>query len=60
MLEVQAAAVPDARYQWFRNGKPVAGATAASIKARAPGEYSVEVKNEAGTVASQTARLTVQ
>jgi pectin methylesterase-like acyl-CoA thioesterase len=57
-LAVEVAAVPDAAYQWFRNGKAIVGATGASFKARAPGEYMVRVRNASGMATSSEARLT--
>jgi hypothetical protein len=59
-LAVEVAAVPDAAYQWSRNGKPIAGATGAVFTANAPGGYKVEVRNASGVASSRAAQLTVQ
>lgn len=63
-LQVSAAAVPDASYQWLKNGKPIAGARKASLTIRPAalsdaGAYSVEVDNASGSVTSAAAQLTV-
>ena len=63
-LEVSAAAVPDASYQWFRNGRPIAGARKASLAIHhaAPadaGAYSLRVDNASGSVTSAEAQLAV-
>jgi hypothetical protein len=53
-------------YQWFRNGSPLAGATAASFttgvlaKADIGASYTVVVANGAGSVTSQAAILTLR
>jgi hypothetical protein len=59
-LEVRAAALPDAAYQWFRNGKAIEGATGSRLDAGEAGAYAVEVRNGSGVVTSETARLTVR
>jgi len=51
-------------YQWFRDGQPLAGATAdalflADVEAAQAGAYTVEVSNGFGRVASAPAALTV-
>lgn len=51
-------------YQWYRNGKAVAGATAAVLmfpgaQGADDGDYSVAVSNGAGSVNSMPVRLTV-
>ncbi|HMC48747.1 MAG TPA: pectinesterase family protein [Caballeronia sp.] len=63
-LQVSAAAVPDASYQWFKNGKPIADARTASlsIQSVAPsdaGAYSVRVDNASGGATSTAAQLVV-
>jgi pectin methylesterase-like acyl-CoA thioesterase len=59
-LAVEVAAVPDAAYRWFRNGKAIEGATAATLTAREPGAYVVEVSNGSGLARSGAARLTLR
>jgi pectin methylesterase-like acyl-CoA thioesterase len=56
-LAVKVAAVPDATYQWFRDGKAVEGATGASLTAREAGTYRVEVRNTSGVATSSAAKL---
>ncbi|TWI67734.1 pectin methylesterase-like acyl-CoA thioesterase [Pseudoduganella lurida] len=51
-LSVRAAGVPDVAYRWYRDGKPVAGATGSELVPRAAGRYTVEVSNSAGRVIS--------
>jgi len=62
---VTVAAVPDATYQWFKNGKPIAGATSAVLKIDAVGtddaaSYTVAAFNEHGRAESYAAALTVK
>jgi hypothetical protein len=64
-FNVEVAAIPDASYQWFKNGQVVSGATNAvlsieSASANAAGNYSVAIKNPSGSVASHEAILTVK
>jgi pectin methylesterase-like acyl-CoA thioesterase len=59
-FSVTAAAVPEAVYQWFRNDRPIAGATGATLEASDAGRYSVSVMNGAGSVKSITVMLTVK
>jgi len=64
-LSVKVAAIPDATYQWSRNGTPIKGATLATfrlagIKAADAGRYMVNATNAAGTVASNAVVLTVK
>ena len=62
-LHVSAIGVPAPRYQWQRNGVPLAGATEAALlfpaTAAVAGTYSVVVSNSEGTVTSANAELTV-
>jgi hypothetical protein len=60
MLAVEVAAVPDAAYRWFRNGKAIEGATNATLTAREPGAYVVEVSNGSGLARSGEASLTLR
>ena len=51
-------------YQWRFNSRPIPGATAASltlsnVQLEQAGDYSVEVRNQFGTVVTPDARLTV-
>lgn len=53
---------PDLQYQWFHDGKPVPGATAAtltltSVSSRNVGFYVVRISNEFGSVDSSPALL---
>ena len=64
-FEVHVAAIPDASYQWFLNGKIIKGATDKvlhinSVKINDAGRYSVEINNSSGTAASQEALLKVK
>lgn len=63
-ISVQASGTPPMRYQWQRNGTPIAGATSESYsvydaKATDGGAYTVVVTNAAGSVTSNTASITV-
>jgi hypothetical protein len=63
-LDVSAAGVPLPTYQWRFNGGNIAGATDAtlafpSVAAGDAGNYTVVVANQAGSVTSTVARLTV-
>ena len=63
-LGVVADGLGELRYQWYRNGNPVAGATMPSfvlsgVTLAHAGEYFVEVSNEDGTVRSAVAFLEV-
>lgn len=51
-LAVQAAGVPEPSYRWYRDGKPLAGASGATLPVRDPGRYTVEVSNDSGRVVS--------
>ncbi len=46
-------------YQWYRDGRAIAGATAATHAATAPGRYTVTVTNAAGAATSAAAVVTV-
>ena len=64
-MSVTAAAIPDASYQWFRNGKRIAGATSSmlalpEVGAADAGRYTVTVTNASGTATSLPAALTVK
>lgn len=52
------------RYQWYRDGAPLDGATAGTlvlenVQADAGGSYTVEISNDAGSVTSDAIILTV-
>jgi hypothetical protein len=49
-------------YQWLRNGKPIAGATAATLTAKAAGSYActVTAANQIGSAAQTSAAATVK
>ncbi len=64
-FRVDATGAPPLRFQWRRDGVPLAGATSSvfSIPAIQPvwiGGYHVVVRNEAGAVTSRLARLTIR
>jgi pectinesterase len=64
-LTVTAAAIPDAAYQWIKDGAPMAGATGkalgfAAVRASDAGAYTVTVTNASGTTTSRAATLTVR
>jgi hypothetical protein len=64
-FSVKAAAVPDATYQWLKNGTAIPGATQpalklSSIKAGDAGRYSVTVTNTSGRATSNAATLVVR
>lgn len=64
-LSVTVAAIPDAGYQWFRNGTPIAGATGrtlalASVGAGDAGVYTVTATNASGAATSRPATLAVK
>jgi pectinesterase len=61
-FHVSAAAVPEASYQWHKNGKPIKGATQATLMLKNVGSrdeaaYTVRVKNDSGEVTSGRATL---
>lgn len=63
-FSVKAAAIPDAAYQWFKNGKSISGMnqatlTLAAVKPSDAGRYSVTVTNSSGSAASASAALVV-
>ena len=65
VFHVKAAAIPEASFQWFKNGNPVRGATSATLtleNARFDdtAAYVVAVTNEIGTVTSGKAVLRVR
>jgi hypothetical protein len=52
------------QYQWLRNGQPIQGATERTyqipaVSSQDEGDYSVEIRNDAGFIVSPPARLTV-
>jgi pectin methylesterase-like acyl-CoA thioesterase len=64
IFRIEVAAIPESSYQWFKAGRPVAGATDSTlvINHAAPedsGTYSVVVKNRSGNAESNRAKLTV-
>ena len=53
-ISVKVAAVPDASYQWLENGKPIRGATEATltranVKPTDASHYTVTVTNASGS-----------
>src|SRR5262249_12782440 len=64
-FSVTAAAIPDATYQWFKNGKAISGMTHATltlavVKPSDAGSYSVTVTNSSGSATSASAALIVK
>ena len=64
-FNVKAAAVPEASYQWFKNDKPINGATNTSLTVENAGAkdaavFSVAAMNASGTVKSRKATLKVR
>jgi len=65
VFRVKAAAIHEATYQWFKNEKPVQGATKPTLtieraNASDAGAYTVRIKNGAGSVSSGKAVLRVR
>jgi hypothetical protein len=63
-FNVEVAAIPEASYQWFKNGKVIIGATNAvlrieNVSASNTGNYSVIIKNSLGSVTSYEVTLTI-
>jgi pectinesterase len=64
-FQVKVTAIPDAAYQWFRNGAPIQGATGAvfrlpTVKAGDAARYTVSVSNPSGSTMSASATLAVK
>jgi pectinesterase len=65
VFTVKVAAVPDASYQWFKDGGAIPGATEATLTIANVGagdaaSYTVAVANRSGSVMSQAAALAVR
>jgi pectinesterase len=65
VLHVKAAAIPEPSFQWFKNGKPVRGATNATLTLENvhfddAAAYVVAVTNEIGTVTSGKSMLQIR
>lgn len=58
-LSVTATGSGDLFYQWYRNNKPIPGATLSTIRTNQPGSYIVTVSNLGGTSTSGATTLTV-
>ncbi len=59
-IRVKVAAVPEGTYQWLENGRPVPGATEATltrsnVKAADIARYTVRITNAAGSATSPPA-----
>ena len=64
-FKIQAAAIPEADYQWFLNDWAVKGATNKvlhinSVNSNDAGRYSVEISNSSGTATSREVELIVK
>jgi pectin methylesterase-like acyl-CoA thioesterase len=64
-LQAKVAAIPEASYQWFKEGKPVRGATSATLtiqnaSSKDAGAYTITAKNNSGTITSREATLIVR
>jgi hypothetical protein len=64
-FSVTAAGVPEPAYQWFRNDRPIGGATGnafkiSTVKTGDAGRYSVSVTNASGTAKSNSVVLAVR
>lgn len=62
---LKVTSIPEASYQWFRDGKLIEGATNTvlkidNVKTKDAGNYSVAIKNTAGNLTSENATLTVK
>lgn len=65
MIGVEVAAVPEATYQWLKDGKPIKGATRTTLKIEHAnindtGTYTVAINNNAGNFISGKAVLTIK
>ena len=65
VFRVKAAAIPEASFQWFKNGKPVRGAThptltLENVRLDDAAVYIVAVTNEIGTVTSGKSMLQIR
>jgi pectinesterase len=65
VISVEAATVPEASYQWFKNDIPVKGATKSrlslnKVTSKDAGTYTVTVKNDSGVVTSNKATISVR
>jgi hypothetical protein len=63
-LSVAASGIPDPGYQWYKDGVPIAGATASTLYFPNPqksdeGQYQAYVSNSVGSAYSSTAALRV-
>ena len=64
-FQIKAAAIPKASYQWFKNGKAIIGAVnpnlnITDVNVADGGDYSVIIKNVAGSIRSEKATLTIK
>lgn len=64
-FNAKVAAIPEANYQWSKNGIPVRGATGSTltlekVNRRDSGAYTVTAKNDSGAVTSGKADLKVK
>lgn len=63
-LDVMVDGTPPFTYQWLQNGRPVAGQTGSTLRLNRAtpsqsGDYTVTVRNAAGSATSGSSRLTV-
>jgi len=64
-FSVKVAAIPEASYQWYKDGKLISGATNEiltidHVKTRDAANYTVTAKNNSGSITSRTVILTVK
>jgi pectinesterase len=64
-FHVKVTAIPEASYQWFKNGKSIRGATSATLKLENTSTadaatYTVTAKNDSGDAISSRVTLTVK
>ncbi len=64
-LHIKLAAVPEASFQWYKNGKPISGATGEmltlkNVTAADAAIYTVTAKNSSGSITSNKAVIKLQ
>lgn len=64
-FEAKAAAIPEADFEWFKNGVAINGAKSSKLKINSvnykdEATYSVVIKNNLGSLTSQQVKLTLE